>query len=151
MNICFPSNSILSGVSHRGSLPLWNKKKRYFLGYRDFCVNTALLLRVSLVSSIAVSSYSNSPDEVIIEAIIHKGKVDLFDLLYDRYSDKVFRKCMSFAHDRDIASDMVQDILLKVFTSSLSSRAIAGSLLGSTPLHITIVSNITAATADIQR
>lgn len=63
-----------------------------------------------------MSSYSKTPDEAIIEAIIHEGKVELFDLLYDRYSDKVFRKCMSFAHDRDIASDMVQDILLKVFT-----------------------------------
>ena len=63
-----------------------------------------------------VHNYRKASDEQIIEAIIHEGKTDLFNLLYDRYADKVYRKCISFAHDQDVAKDMVQDVLLKVFT-----------------------------------
>ncbi|MFK7970865.1 MAG: RNA polymerase sigma factor [Bacteroidia bacterium] len=54
-------------------------------------------------------------DEKIIEAIVHDGQSDLYGQLYDRYSDKVFRKCIGFAKDSSIAQDMVQDIFLKVF------------------------------------
>ena len=54
-------------------------------------------------------------DEDIIDAIVQDGQSDLYGLLYDRYSDKVFRKCIGFAKDSDIAQDMVQDIFLKVF------------------------------------
>ena len=55
-------------------------------------------------------------DEELIAAITGEGKSELFGILYDRYADKVYRKCISFAHDREIAQDMVQDVLLKVFT-----------------------------------
>lgn len=55
-------------------------------------------------------------DEDIVRAIIEEGKTEMFSILYDRYADKVYRKCISFAHDREIAQDMVQDVLLKVFT-----------------------------------
>ena len=55
-------------------------------------------------------------DEEIVRAIREEGKTELFSILYDRYADKVYRKCISFAHDREIAQDMVQDVLLKVFT-----------------------------------
>jgi len=63
-----------------------------------------------------VQGYTKASDETIIEAIINEGKTELFGLLYDRYADKVFRKCISFVQDRDVAQDMVQDVLLKVFT-----------------------------------
>lgn len=60
--------------------------------------------------------HRKATDEAIIDKIINEGKTELFGLLYDRYSDKVFRKCISFVQDRDLAQDMVQEILLKVFT-----------------------------------
>lgn len=63
-----------------------------------------------------MKGFIQASDETIIEAIITEGKTELFGLLYDRYADKVFRKCISFVQDRDIAQDMVQDVLLKVFT-----------------------------------
>jgi RNA polymerase sigma factor (sigma-70 family) len=63
-----------------------------------------------------VQGYTDASDETIIEAIIQEGRTELFGLLYDRYADKVFRKCISFVRDRDVAQDMVQDVLLKVFT-----------------------------------
>ncbi|MEZ4776443.1 MAG: RNA polymerase sigma factor [Bacteroidia bacterium] len=55
-------------------------------------------------------------DESLIEAIVQTGKTDLFGILYDKYSNKVYRKCLSFVKDEDIAQDMVQEILIKVFT-----------------------------------
>ncbi len=63
-----------------------------------------------------MDTYRKESDEAIIEQILEEGKSELFGLLYDRYSDKVFRKCISFVKDPAMAQDMVQDILLKVFT-----------------------------------
>lgn len=60
--------------------------------------------------------YKQLSDESLIEAITQTGTTDLFGILYDRYSDKVYRKCLSFVKDEDIAQDLVQEILLKVFT-----------------------------------
>ncbi|MEM6264106.1 MAG: sigma-70 family RNA polymerase sigma factor [Bacteroidota bacterium] len=54
-------------------------------------------------------------DESLVQAITQEGKSDLFGILYDRYADRVYRKCFSFSKDADIAQDMVQDIFLKVF------------------------------------
>lgn len=54
-------------------------------------------------------------DEALIVEITQKGHSDLFGQLYNRYSQKVYRKCMGFAKDHDIAQDMVQDIFIKVF------------------------------------
>ena len=55
------------------------------------------------------------PDEAIIRAIVKDGKSDVYGILYDRYSNKVYRKCISFVKDETVAQDMVQDIFLKVF------------------------------------
>jgi len=54
-------------------------------------------------------------DEEIVHAIITQRKTKLFGILYDRYANKVYRKCISFVQDKDSAQDMVQDVFLKVF------------------------------------
>ncbi|TAE51292.1 MAG: RNA polymerase subunit sigma-70, partial [Bacteroidetes bacterium] len=36
----------------------------------------------------------------------------LFGILYHRYYDKVYRKCMGFARDTEAAQDMAQDVLI---------------------------------------
>lgn len=53
-------------------------------------------------------------DEALI-ARITAGHSDLYGILYDRYADKVYRKCLSFVKNEQIAQDNVQDIFLKVF------------------------------------
>lgn len=63
-----------------------------------------------------ITDYTKLSDEKIVLAITQDGETDLYGILYDRYSDKVYRKCLSFVRDKDIAQDMVQDVLLKVFT-----------------------------------
>ncbi|MDX2282782.1 MAG: sigma-70 family RNA polymerase sigma factor [Bacteroidia bacterium] len=55
-------------------------------------------------------------DEELVNAILQEQRTELFGVLYDRYADKVYRKCISFARDRDAAQDMAQEVLLKVFT-----------------------------------
>lgn len=54
-------------------------------------------------------------DEEIVEQVVSKKDSTLFGQLYDRYADKVFAKCMSFAHDRQLAEDLAHDIFLKVY------------------------------------
>lgn len=54
-------------------------------------------------------------DEQLIHEILVNRRKELFGKLYDRYADKVYRKCISFVHDTDIAQDMVQDVFMKVF------------------------------------
>ncbi len=57
-----------------------------------------------------------STDEDLVRLIKEEGRSELFGILYNRYSEKVYRKCMSFVKDSDIAQDMVQDVLLKAFS-----------------------------------
>lgn len=65
-------------------------------------------------------AYSTAPstlsDEDIIFEITTNGRTELFGIIYKRYSQKVFRKCISFTKDADAAKDMAQDVLVKVFS-----------------------------------
>jgi RNA polymerase sigma-70 factor (ECF subfamily) len=99
LGLFFQEHEIIFVLSSCQGFILWIVEHRYFSPVPAF-----------------VKGYSKASDEDIIQAIIHEGKTELFGLLYDRYADKVFRKCISFVQDRDIAQDMVQDVLLKVFT-----------------------------------
>ncbi len=48
--------------------------------------------------------------------MVNEGKNELFGILYDRYANKVYGKCLSFFKDKEIAQDMVQEVLVKAFT-----------------------------------
>lgn len=54
-------------------------------------------------------------DHEIVQRIIAEKSNALFGVLYDRYANKVFAKCMSFAHDAQQAEDLAHDIFLKVY------------------------------------
>ncbi|MFN0201653.1 MAG: RNA polymerase sigma factor [Bacteroidia bacterium] len=72
-----------------------------------------------------VARYRTVSDEDLVEMIVKQGKTDVFSVLYERYSDKVYRKCLSFEKDRDSAHDLVHDVFLKVFLqlSKFEARA----------------------------
>jgi RNA polymerase sigma-70 factor (ECF subfamily) len=59
----------------------------------------------------------NLSDEEIIEIIKNDKKTDLFSILFDRYSKKVYHTCLSMVNSTDIAEDLSHDIFLKVFLS----------------------------------
>jgi RNA polymerase sigma factor (sigma-70 family) len=61
------------------------------------------------------STTSFSSDEEIVRSILEKKDTARFALLYDRYADKVYAKCLSFTRDQQQAEDLTHDILLKVY------------------------------------
>ena len=56
-------------------------------------------------------------DEEIVISILEKKDHESFSILYDRYAEKVFHKCISFVKDTDLAQDLTHDIFLKTFVN----------------------------------
>lgn len=54
-------------------------------------------------------------DEEVVKIVVIKNSHDDFGILYDRYSEKVYHKCISFVKDLDLAQDLTHDIFLKTF------------------------------------
>lgn len=54
-------------------------------------------------------------DKEIVEQIITTGDKELFHILYDRYVDKVYHKCLLLTKDKEMSKDLTHDILIKVF------------------------------------
>lgn len=54
-------------------------------------------------------------DKEIVEQIIATGDKELFNILYDRYVDKVYHKCLLLTKDKETSKDLTHDILIKVF------------------------------------
>ena len=45
-----------------------------------------------------------------------------FEILYDRFSERVYNKCLGFARDSDEAQDLAQDVFLKLFVKLSSFK-----------------------------
>lgn len=56
-------------------------------------------------------------DEEVIDKYMVTQDTQYFNVLYDRYSDKVYAKCISMLRDEMMAEDAVQDIFMKVLLS----------------------------------
>ncbi|MFN8353516.1 MAG: RNA polymerase sigma factor [Spirosomataceae bacterium] len=59
----------------------------------------------------------NLSDEELVKLFIETNKDVYFEYLYDRYADKVYRKCLSFVKDPAKAEDFTHDIFLKLVLS----------------------------------
>lgn len=55
-------------------------------------------------------------DNQLVEGAMSTGDNLYFGELYDRYSDKVYGKCILMVNNLTIAQDLAQDILVKTFT-----------------------------------
>ncbi len=55
-------------------------------------------------------------DEELVREYVSTQSNFYFEEIYDRYSEKVFRKCFSFTRDTAKAEDLAHDIFLKVIT-----------------------------------
>lgn len=60
---------------------------------------------------------SQFTDEEIVVEILKSSKNNLFEIIYDRYVDKIFRKCISFTNDQDEAKDLAHDVFIKIYTN----------------------------------
>ena len=56
-------------------------------------------------------------DDQLVALILETGQTDLFGILYDRYANRVYRKCLSVVKESNTAQDLVHDILVKVFVN----------------------------------
>ncbi|MBK9760252.1 MAG: RNA polymerase sigma factor [Flavobacteriales bacterium] len=54
-------------------------------------------------------------DEELVSVLQKEMDAERFAVLYDRYSPKVFQKCIGMTRDRDLAKDLTHDIFVKVF------------------------------------
>jgi RNA polymerase sigma-70 factor (ECF subfamily) len=54
-------------------------------------------------------------DEEIVSIIVQENKIDLFQILYDRYSKKVRDKCYGLLKNKELAEDAVQNIFEKTY------------------------------------
>jgi RNA polymerase sigma factor (sigma-70 family) len=64
-------------------------------------------------------------DEQLVAHFIETQKNLYFEQLYDRYSDKVYRKCLSFVKDDAKAEDFTHDIFMKLVLNLASYKETA--------------------------
>ena len=56
-------------------------------------------------------------DEEIVVELQRRMDAERFGVLYDRYSTKVFQKCVGMTRNKEIAKDLTHDIFLKAFVN----------------------------------
>jgi len=73
-------------------------------------------------------------DEELIRMYRHTQQTNYFETLYNRYANKVYRRCLSLTKDSTKAEDYTHDIFLRVYGSlgDFKERS-AFSTGGSTP------------------
>lgn len=59
--------------------------------------------------------YQMLTDEELIVQVLPTQPAQCFELLYNRYVNKVYRRCLSMMHDSEQARDLTHDIFLRVF------------------------------------
>ncbi|MFD2823782.1 RNA polymerase sigma factor [Lacinutrix iliipiscaria] len=72
--------------------------------------------------NITKQSKNELSDEDLIKSIVKTNDTLLFEILYDRYDNVVYNKCLGFAKDVDEAKDLTQDIFLKLFVKLASFK-----------------------------
>ncbi|MHC5352685.1 RNA polymerase sigma factor [Myroides sp. LJL115] len=61
------------------------------------------------------NNFTSMTDEDLVQFICSSGNTHLFGILYDRYAQKVYTRCLGFAENRDVAEDLTQDIFVKLY------------------------------------
>ena len=53
-------------------------------------------------------------DNELVELIVREGRRELMDIIYNRYADKVYHKCISLSKDRVLSQDLMHDVMVKI-------------------------------------
>lgn len=61
-----------------------------------------------------MNKYTEHNDNTLVD-LIKNGDISAFEVLYDRHSSKVFKRCYFFCLNADEAKDLMQDVWIKVF------------------------------------
>lgn len=67
-----------------------------------------------VVKNTQYKAYDVYTDEELVQLFISTQRNHFFEELYKRYSEKVYRKCLSFVKDSAKAEDFTHDIFLKL-------------------------------------
>lgn len=54
-------------------------------------------------------------DEQLVANIVETNNTDLFAVLYDRYAEVIYNKCLGFTNSVEEAQDLTHDILVQLF------------------------------------
>ena len=60
------------------------------------------------------SKYSAHKDEELVALYVSSQRNEYFEEIYERYVNKVYRKCYSFVYNQEKAEDLTHDIFLKL-------------------------------------
>ena len=76
-------------------------------------------------------THLNLTSEEIVDLYISTREEIYFEMIYDCFSGKVFRKCLSILGEHSTAEDATQEIFLKIYTkiSSFSGKSKFGTWL----------------------
>lgn len=61
------------------------------------------------------AAFRSITDEELVRRIVKTNDAMLFGVLYDRFSKKVYNKCLGFSKSQGEAEDLTQDVFLMVF------------------------------------
>lgn len=88
----------------------------------------------------APATHNHLTDEELIDQILHQQNQQHINTLYNRYADKVYRKCLSFVKDDAAAEDLAHDVFIKVLLnlSSFKGRSKFSSWLYSVTYNFCI-------------
>lgn len=86
--------------------------------FKRLCLNL-IMTSYKLSGSKAYAKFS---DEELVTKIVTNNDTMLFGILYDRFSERVYNKCLGFARDTDEAQDLTQDVFLKLFVKLASFK-----------------------------
>ncbi len=56
-------------------------------------------------------------DNDLIVLIVQEGRRELMHVIYDRYADKVYHKCISLSKDRVLSEDLMHDVMVKILAN----------------------------------
>jgi RNA polymerase sigma-70 factor (ECF subfamily) len=54
-------------------------------------------------------------DELIVEKIVRDSDTALFEIIYDKYSSRIYNQCYAFTKNKDEAKDLTHDLFIKLF------------------------------------
>lgn len=69
-----------------------------------------------------MANHNQLKDEELIRMYLHTQQNNYFEVLYNRYVNKVYRRCLSLIKDTTKAEDFTHDIFLRVYGNLNSFR-----------------------------
>lgn len=55
------------------------------------------------------------PDEELIQVILASRNSEVYGILYDRYAQKVYQRCLKFVEQKEEAQDLTHDLFIKIY------------------------------------